>query len=248
MDLTDKTILVTGASSGIGRETSILLSELGARVILVARDQKKLAETFSTLSGSGHVIESFDLLNILEIKNWLKQLAQKIGALDGMVHCAGIQQTQPLRFINLLEAEQLLKLNLASSIALAQAFRQKGVCQSPASLVFLSSVMGLVGQIGIAAYSASKGAIISLSKSLALELAAEKIRVNCIAPGVVETAMAEQLFSVMNEEQINRIKAMHPLGLGQPRDVAHAIAFLLSDAAKWITGSCLVVDGGYTAH
>ena len=106
----------------------------------------------------------------------------------------------------------------------------------------------MTGQAGVSAYSASKGALISLTKSLALELAGENIRVNCVAPGVVNTEMSDKLFSFMTEQQIEGIKKMHPLGFGTPRDVANAISFLLADTSRWITGSVLVVDGGYTAH
>jgi NAD(P)-dependent dehydrogenase (short-subunit alcohol dehydrogenase family) len=248
MDLSNRTILVTGASSGIGRETAILLSELGARVILVARDVQRLEQAMAALSGSGHRMESFDLTAFDEIPHWLKNLTADMGGFDGLVHSAGIQSTQAVRFLDKATVNEVMSINLFSSIALAKGFRQKGVHNPNSSIVFVASVMGLVGQAARIAYSASKGALISMSKSLALELAREHIRVNCVAPGVVWTEMTESLQNSVTPEQFSNIEAMHPLGIGQPLDVAHAIAFLLADTGRWITGSTLVVDGGYTAH
>lgn len=248
MDLSNRTILVTGASSGIGRATAILLSKLGARVILVARDVQHLEQTISALSGSGHRVESFDLTAFNEIPHWLKTLATDFGGLDGLVHSAGVQSTQAVRFLNKATVDEVMAINLFASMALAKGFRQKGVHNPNSSMVFIASVMGLVGQAARVAYSASKGALISMSKSLALELARDHIRVNCVAPGVVWTAMTENLQNSITSAQFSEIEAMHPLGIGQPLDVAYAIAFLLADTSCWVTGSTLVVDGGYTAH
>jgi NAD(P)-dependent dehydrogenase (short-subunit alcohol dehydrogenase family) len=141
-----------------------------------------------------------------------------------------------------------MQLNVFAAMALAKGLRQKGVMANSASIVWLSSVAALVGQPGVSPYAASKGALLAMCKSLALELAKEQIRINCVVPAMVQTPMAEKLFAMMTPEQVAKIELAHPLGIGQPEDVANAIAFLLSDAAKWITGSSLVVDGGYTAQ
>lgn len=248
MDMRERIILVTGASSGIGRETSIILSRLGARLILVARDIKKLNESQKLLTGDGHIVEPYDLNELDAIPSWLKKITDKIGPLDGLVHSAGTHLIKPIKFLKHEDMQNIFAINVGSAISLVKAFRQKNVCRSSSSIVLISSVVGLLGQSGVSAYSASKGAVIALTKSLALELANEGIRVNCIAPGVVQTKMSERLFSVMTEHQINQIKNMHPLGLGTPEDVANAIAFLLTDMSRWITGSVLVVDGGYTSQ
>jgi NAD(P)-dependent dehydrogenase (short-subunit alcohol dehydrogenase family) len=248
LDMTGRTVLVTGASSGIGRETAILLSQLGARVILVGRNAGRLTETRQRMGDADHRLEIFDFRAEADCSSWLERLCGTAGPLDGLVHCAGIQQTVPLRSVSLQDVDEVLKVNLVAALSLAKAFRQKGLHSSQASLVFVASVMGLVGGVGKSVYSASKAGIIGLTRSLALELARDGIRVNCVAPGFVRTPMLDELASQLNTDQVAAIEAAHPLGFGQPQDVAHAVVFLLARTARWITGTTLVVDGGYTAH
>lgn len=248
MDLTGSRILVTGAGSGIGREVAMLLSQLGARVVLAGRRLERLQETAALLEGDGHLPVSYDLGEALGIPAWIRTLTQEGGPFDGMVHMAGVHSFRPLRSLDPAYLDQIMQSNLGSAVALARGLRQKDCCRKPASLVFTASVAGLTGVAGASAYSASKGALIALTRSLALELAREEIRVNCLAPGFVETPMTEQLRASLLPEQFSAIEAMHPLGLGQPRDVAHAAAFLLAPTGRWITGSTLVIDGGYTSH
>ncbi len=248
MDLTNCTILVTGASSGIGRETSVLLSQLGANLVLVARNTERLKETAHRLEGSGHQIEAFDLTAIDEIPQWLKSVTNKVGALHGLVHSAGTEVTLPVRLLKNKNIEDVMQINVNAAISLTKAMRQKGCYQPGSSIVFLSSAAALVGQAGLSAYSASKGAIVALTKSLAIELAKDKIRVNCVAPAYVKTEMIDTLQQKITPEQLINIEAKHPLGMGTPLDVAYAIAFLLGDTARWITGTTLVVDGGLTAY
>lgn len=248
MDLHNKTILITGASSGIGREAAILLSQLGASLILVGRNVAELERTLSMLNGSDHTYEIMDLAKAVDdIPEWMKDLVRKKCALNGLVHCAGAQFIRPLRITTGVCMEELMRINVTTALTLAKGFRHRGVSSPKSSIVFITSVMGLVGQAGQGAYAASKGALISLTKSLALELAREDIRVNCIAPGIVKTEMSDRMFEGLLPEQVEKIKLMHPLGIGSPRDIAYAIAFLLADSSRWITGTTLVVDGGYTA-
>jgi len=248
MDMTGYNVLITGASSGIGQRCSVLLSELGAKVILVGRNKERLEQTSSLLKGSGHRIEIFDLLRMDEITIWMKEITKITGLLNGLVHCAGVRKTIPLRFLQNNELQNMMNINFNVAVNLIKGFRQKNVCKYPSSIVLISSVLGLVGQPGVAAYSASKSALIGLTKSLALELSSEKIRVNCVVPGYVKSEMFEKHKEILTPEQISQIESFHPLGLGDPIDVAYAVAFLLGDTGKWITGTTLVVDGGYTAH
>ncbi len=248
MDLTGRTILVTGASSGIGQETSILLSELGAKVVLVGRDNGRLQKTMLSLAGVGHALEVFDLTDLDNIPVWLKLLANNNGELNGLVHCAGIRTTLPIRAITWQSMEETLRTNIGAAVSLVRGFRQKGVRADDASIVLMASAAGIVGEPGITAYSASKGGLIAAMRSMAIELASENIRVNCVAPAVVDSEMTSRIKDTLPKEQFEVIVSSHPLGIGRPRDVANAVAFLLADTGRWITGSTLIVDGGYTAH
>jgi NAD(P)-dependent dehydrogenase (short-subunit alcohol dehydrogenase family) len=240
--------VVTGASSGIGRETARLISQLGAHVVLVGRNEERLTETLRSLDGEGHRTEPFDLSSTDEIPRWLKSISASSGPLHGLVHSAGIYKLRPLRVLSSQTVEDVMRINVGAAIGLAKGFLQKGVCAPSGSIVFLSSVTGLTGQAGIAAYAASKGAIVALTRALAVELAGEHIRVNCVAPGVVTTEMGQGVLGMLTPQQSAAMEAMHLLGFGSARDVSYAIAFLLAETARWITGTVLVVDGGYTAH
>jgi NAD(P)-dependent dehydrogenase (short-subunit alcohol dehydrogenase family) len=241
-------MLVTGASSGIGRETAILLSQLGARVVLVARNPAGLEQTRSLLEGPDHRVEPRDLAALNDIPGWLQGLSRELGAFSGLVHCAGLQMTLPLRLVTVQQLKPIIEINLTAAIMLAKGLRQKEVHTSPASLVLLSSAMGLVGSAGRSVYSASKSALLGLARSLAIELAGEGLRVNCVAPAFVNSEMLNDLKRRLRPEQLAAIESAHPLGIGHVRDVAHAIAFLVADTGRWITGTTLAVDGGYTAQ
>lgn len=246
--LENKRILVTGASSGIGKSASIALSQAGAKIILVARDAGKLSDTLSQLSGSGHVSVPYDLTQLENIPVWMKELAQEIGVLDGLLHCAGLHMAKPLKLLNTVDLESIWRVNVSSAVMLSKGFRQKNVRSLEANIVLMSSVVAEYGEVAIAAYASTKGAIHALIKSLAIELASEKIRVNGVAPGVVKTGMTDAMFAKMSPESIAAIDNMHPLGLGDPKDIAHAIVYLMSPAARWVTGEVIHVDGGYHAR
>jgi NAD(P)-dependent dehydrogenase (short-subunit alcohol dehydrogenase family) len=248
MQMSGRRVLVTGASSGLGRAVAVLLSELDCKVVLCARDAARLTETRQALAGDGHAVEVFDLGEIDTIPGWMKILAERHGAFDGLVHSAGVLTTKPLKLLSAADWDKAMRVNVVAGSALAKGFRQRGVCAAAGSIVYLSSVMGLVGQPGQSLYSATKGALVAMARSLALELARENIRVNCVAPAVVMAGMSEQLKQNVSPEQFAQITATHPLGLGRAEDVANAAVFLLADSSRWVTGTTLVVDGGYTAH
>lgn len=247
LDLTSRTILVTGASSGIGRATAILLSRLGARVIGSGRDAARLELLLTELEGSGHAVEPFDLSDADAIPGWMKEVAARNGLLDGLVHSAGIAQQRPLRITRVADIASVVAMDIMASTMLLKGFRQKSVRGSNGpSAVLISSVSALRAEPSLAAYSATKGAMVALTRCLGLELGAEGIRVNCICAGMVQTKMADSFAATVPDERRAALLTRHVLGLGEPDDVAIAVAFLLSGGARWITGTAMVVDGGYS--
>jgi NAD(P)-dependent dehydrogenase (short-subunit alcohol dehydrogenase family) len=244
-----KTVLVTGASSGIGRSTAVLLSHMGARVVLVGRNQNRLHETLSAMAGSGHREAAFDLERVDEILPWLSQLVETSEPLDGLVCAAGISSLRPLRSLDIAHFDKVMRINCYSPVALTAAFCRKRVHKPEAGIVLVASVAGLVGSAARAAYSASKGALIAFARSAAVELAPAGVRVNCVAPAYVKTPMYDSDMQGLSPEKLEAlVRTTQPLGLGTPLDVAHAVAFLLAGTGRWITGSVLSVDGGYTAQ
>ena len=247
MDLSGRSVLVTGATSGIGKATAIYLSKLGARVVASGRSPERLEETLSSLEGEGHIGRIFDLADLAAIMPWLKALCTDVGPLNGIAHCAGIQATKPIQAINAGFVTDVLTQNLGTALMLAQAFRLKACHGSPASLVYVSSSAALKTAPGNVVYAASKGGIISAVKGLGVELVRDGVRVNAVAPAMVDTPMSDHFRTILSEDNFKRVVDMHPLGLGRPDDVAAAIAFLLADTSRWITGSILNVDGGFLA-
>lgn len=248
-DLCGKTYLITGASSGIGFETSMLIASLGGKVVLVARDSQRLERATQKLPGGNHAFVCRDLsTDQASIPEWMRELGSAHGPFHGAAHCAGVHITAPLMVTSPDDYGEVHTLNVVAAAMLAKGFRQKAVRASETSLVLLSSVSALAGAPGAAAYASSKGAISALVRSLAIELARERIRVNCVAPGFVRTEMTESFGTYLTPQQLADIDARHPLGVGSPQDVACSIVFLLSAWSRWITGTTLVVDGGYLAQ
>jgi len=247
LDLAGKTILVTGASSGIGRDTAIVLSQLGARVILVARNTDRLEETHSMLQPGKHIVSSFDLTQHEETSAWMASLASANGPIFGLVHLAGISHTEAIRFLDMALLEKVFDVNVKTAFSLTKAFRQKSVRALPeARIVLVSSVSATRGYSGMTTYSASKGAILSMTRPLAVELAREGLRVNCVVPGLVQTEMTIADKGMLPPKEWEALELAHPLGVGHPRDISMPIAFLLSPAARWMTGQSIIIDGGLT--
>ena len=247
LDLTGRRYLVTGASSGIGEATAALLARLGGQVVLAGRDLDRLHAAAEKLDGTGHSVSSFDLGDLDAVPGWVAKLAAE-APFHGCAHCAGIQTLRPLKSAGAEFIEEMLRVNVGSALVIGKAIRQRNVAVKPASLVLVSSTAGMTGQAGNVVYNATKGAIIAAVKGMALELVRDQIRVNAVAPALVKTPMSEKSMKIWSPEQLQAVLAIHPMGFGTSEDVANAIAFLLSDMAGWITGTTIVIDGGYTAQ
>lgn len=238
--LDKKNILVTGASSGIGRGICIDCSKMGAIVHLMARNEERLNETLSQMEGEGHQVHVADLCD----KSAVESLIDSLPRLDGVVLCAGIIKTVPVKNISEEAMEEIFNTNIMADIRMVSRMLKKKKLNHGASVVFISSVSTFNVKIGNSLYSATKGAVNSFAKAMALEVAKQKIRVNCIQPGFIPSNILEK--HGLGEDAIQWYEERHPLGLGNPSDIANGCIYLLSDASRWVTGSIFTIDGGYT--
>jgi NAD(P)-dependent dehydrogenase (short-subunit alcohol dehydrogenase family) len=247
--LKGKTIIVTGASSGIGRQCAISCSKMGAKVAAFGRDHERLAETLNLMeSPEKHRVWSVDLHEYNTVADIVNEVVSFYGMINGLVNCAGISTTLPLNSITIQKMEEFVQTNVIGPINLTKhVVKATHFSEAGGSVIFISSVMGVAGENGKTLYSMTKGALVASVKSMAIELAQKKIRVNTISPGVVVTPMSNSSVYSMDEVSFKRITGLHPLGLGNVEDIANACVFLLSDAARWITGTNLIIDGGYLA-
>jgi NAD(P)-dependent dehydrogenase (short-subunit alcohol dehydrogenase family) len=239
--LNAKTILVTGASSGIGKQVAISCSNMGAKVCITGRDKNRLNDTFKLLQGTGHWQAVCDLTVEEQRNNFIESLP----ALDGFAHCAGIITPVPIKFIEIKHIKQTMEVNFDSAVLMVSRLLKTKKLNKNCSLVFFSSISAHFPHNGGSLYSASKAAIEAYSRNLAREMKGMGLRSNCVVPAMVDTPMYEQAVANMNETAAE-YSARYPLGIGKPEDVANATIFLLSRASRWITGTSLSLDGGYT--
>lgn len=244
-------ILVTGATSGIGRQTAILASEYGARISFIGRREDKLQETLSMMSGEGHDYVAFDLSETSAIESLIKNIVEKNGPFDGYVQCAGINKDQPINSVKFDRIHEIMLTNFYSFYEIVRVVSRKGRFNPGLSIVGVSSTAAECGVPSNTAYSASKAAMNGAMRSMAKELSAKGIRVNTILPGPTNTEMYREYLSLRSgvKEQKTPLSSAsrNYLGINEPIDVANAAVFLLSPASRMITGIELPVDAGYTS-
>lgn len=245
--LNGKRIVVTGASSGIGQQCAISCSKSGASVVAIGRNEERLRETLSLMSGKGHSFIAHDLTDSTELPKIAADICRD-GKIDGIIHCAGISTTLPIKLVTNEEMTKFFETNVFASVNLTRELVKPKAMNEGASVIFMASIMGVVGERGKMLYGMTKGALISAVRSLACELAKRKIRVNCISPGAILTPINKDLPHMADPEQRAILEGKHPLGLGETSDIANACIYLLSNGSRWVTGQNLIVDGGYTAQ
>ena len=231
--LEGKTILITGASSGIGLQTAITCSQRGAKLVITGRDAERLQATLEQLTGTGHIQIAGDLTS----QEGIERVVQICPEIHGLMHCIGLQRHVPLRQLSEQLMNDIYRVNFLAPVMLTQKLLINNRIAAQGSIIFMLSILAHIGTRGVGPYSAMKSALLGIIRCLALEQAKRKIRVNGISPSAVVTRMWPQ-------EMLEFQKMIHPLGVGEPVDVANAAVYLLADASRWVTGTTLVMDGG----
>jgi NAD(P)-dependent dehydrogenase (short-subunit alcohol dehydrogenase family) len=244
-----KTLVISGASSGIGRAVAIHLAQQGAGLVLVARDRKRLEETAQLANAKSCRILELDLTQPANIVPAIQETSTAVGRLYGLCHAAGTVETLQWNATNSNKLQAMLQVNYLGGMELARAISRRDIMnEDGGSILFISSICTIIGAPGRIAYSGSKGAVTAAARAIAIELARRNVRVNVLSPGIVRTEMTEKSFYGLSTQQVQALKDTHPLGFGTPEDVARAATFLLSPENKWITAADLVIDGGCSAQ
>jgi NAD(P)-dependent dehydrogenase (short-subunit alcohol dehydrogenase family) len=244
--LLGKKILVTGASSGIGRSSSMMLADCGAQIVLCGRSIERLNDTKNKMNNPNfHHVESLVFNTMEQIAADLDIIVKKHGPFDGVVHCAGVSLIKPMKLISDRDVSNVLGPSLYAALALGKVFSKKSNLKDGSSIVCMSSVSAHSGQQGMTLYSASKASIEGMIRSLASELADRSIRVNSIAAGGVTTEMHQKMVGNSHDDVVKAYEDMHLLGFGKPEDIAGLVVYLMSDISRWMTGATVVLDGGY---
>lgn len=240
--LENKTILVTGASSGIGKAIAIECAKMGAKVVVTGRNEARLQETHSLLEGN----QPDYIVADLSVNEDVVRVSKELSTLNGLVNCAGLTKVAPFPFATRDSFEEVMNVNFFAPTELTRLLVKSKKIGKGSSIVFISSVSGVYcSAIASSIYSASKGAVNGLVKGIALDLASKGIRVNCVNPGMIDTHIFSE--GKITQEQLKEDTERYPLKrYGKPEEVAYAVIYLLSDASSWTTGSNLLIDGGYT--
>jgi len=243
--LEGKTVLVTGASSGIGRGIAVECSKMGAKVVINGRNKERLQKTFDQLEGEGHI----QIVADLSIQEDIERLANEVPELNGFVNSAGIPKICPVKRIDRQTLEEIMNVNAFGPILLTSQLLRKKKLQKKSSIVLIASISGVcMANTGEGPYAATKAALAGYTKTAAFELAAQGTRVNTICPGLVPTEILTLSNEMFSEDQLKEtMYGRYPLKrVGTPEDIANGAIYLLSDASSWVTGINLVIDGGYT--
>lgn len=243
--LEGKTILVTGASSGIGFQCAVDCAKMGAKVVAIGRNKERLEEVVCAMDEKG-VSYSYDLSDIDGIKDLVAMIVEEQGKLDGFIHAAGIEVTNPVKLSKAEEYESLFRVNSLSAFEIVKNLCGIKTFNKGGSIVLISSISGVIARKGLSAYAASKGALMSAARVMAIEMASREIRVNTVSPGTILTPMMQKALDAMSESDRTKRVDGFPLGLGQTTDISNTCIFLLSDASRWVTGQNVIVDGGYS--
>ena len=241
--LSQKKILITGSTSGIGRETAKVIASYGGYVIINGRSNKRAMELQEEIGSNNSSIYLFDITD----RNAVSDFIQDCPKLDGIIHCAGINRIIPFGFVKFEAMYEMFNINYFAPIMLTQQIFKKKKFNENASIVFISSIMSIVGEGGNTVYAGTKSALVGSVRCIALELAKRKIRVNCISPGFIRTSMTDSEIEI-NEDEAKNVISLHPLGEGMAKDVANLCVFLCSDNSRWITGQNIIIDGGYSTQ
>jgi NAD(P)-dependent dehydrogenase (short-subunit alcohol dehydrogenase family) len=248
--LENKTIVISGAASGIARQCAISCSKMGAKLILLDLNEEGLKETMTMVDRQEeHYWVSVNLLEYDKVSEIIKKAVAKVGLINGLLNCAGISTTNLFKLTKPEELDKFFHVNVYTSYFLTQECTKMGnFSKEGGSIVLFSSVAGSFGEVGKATYGMTKAALLNLAKHLAVELSRKKIRVNSISPGAIETPINMNLPHMKDPEKRAALEAQHLLGLGKTDDIANACIYLLSDASRWVTGTNLFVDGGFTTR
>jgi len=247
--LESRVIVVTGATSGIGRAIAIACADAGATVAAIGRNRQKLDDLKPELDQYGHpcFCESFDVTDYEKIPDLISRIVSQCGKIGGFVHAAGTALTCPIRMMNAKAYEDIYAVNVIAGFEFVRVISSKRYLAEEASMLFIGSVAGIKGEPALLAYSSSKGAVLAGVRSMAVELGSRNIRVNALIPGLImDTDMGRSIIGALPQDAAQRLEKQHLLGWGNVEAITPSVIYFLSRASLWVTGSSLTVDGGYT--